>query len=422
MTHDLFPGREEIARSRDATQRKDYSQGLVSMSNDLRTQIYNNLASQDTKALLDIWQNGDVDEWDEQTFDIVKEILLERLGELPARSMQRQAAQILAGVAGLLQAGELDEALNECERAIQMMPGLAIAYNYRGEIHDELGQLENALVDYRTAIQLDPEFKTAWENMLDAEKEAEAGFQDSVARQYLDQALEYALNHEVEKTMEQCELAGATMPQIATAYNYLGMILEQLEQFEPAIDAYLKAIELNPRFYPARENLADARLRFEATQYRRTVGNTMDLEYDESLIPEGADGALLPQWVYLDEKAFLLPGWAGHRTRQGRSGYDPLETDFENARMQGVVIQRLIRGRFRTKNPIYLFFMTFLGLVLSVPLLGLTGLIGGNPSLFFLAVIYVPYMIAGIALLVNVFLSFLSREPTESEENGSAFF
>jgi len=33
----------------------------------------------------------------------------------------------------------------------------------------------------------------------------------------------------------------------------------------------------------------------------------------------------------MDEKSFFLVGWAGYRTRQGRSGYDPLDRDFEFA-------------------------------------------------------------------------------------------
>ena len=48
------------------------------MTNDLRKQIYNNLLEKDTDYLLDIWQHGGPDAWDEAAFEITREILKER--------------------------------------------------------------------------------------------------------------------------------------------------------------------------------------------------------------------------------------------------------------------------------------------------------------------------------------------------------
>ena len=53
------------------------------MSNDLRAQIYNNLNLKETGELVEIWQKNDHVVWEEITFDLLREILLERLGELP---------------------------------------------------------------------------------------------------------------------------------------------------------------------------------------------------------------------------------------------------------------------------------------------------------------------------------------------------
>lgn len=53
------------------------------MSSDARKQIYNSLNWKETEELLEVWQKNDRVEWTETTFDVLQEILQQRLGELP---------------------------------------------------------------------------------------------------------------------------------------------------------------------------------------------------------------------------------------------------------------------------------------------------------------------------------------------------
>jgi hypothetical protein len=53
------------------------------MNNDLHKQVYNNLNLKETNELVEIWQKNDHVEWAEDTFIVIREILQERLGELP---------------------------------------------------------------------------------------------------------------------------------------------------------------------------------------------------------------------------------------------------------------------------------------------------------------------------------------------------
>ena len=299
------------------------------MSNTLRAQIYNNLSIKNTEELLEIWQSGDTSEWNEEVFEIIKEILVRRLGYVPPQSNEAQALRILGNVEKHIDNNELDKALSECDVAIQMNPNSAIAHNYRGEIYEQMGQLENAITNYQRAIQLDPELPDVWDNMLGVEVELEEEFEESLTKQHLDWALEYAYEDETEKAMQECEIAMAAMPGIAIAHNYLGMVLQTLGQLELAIDSYLQAIQLNPRFYPARENLANARVLWEEEQYLRVtnlVPNDNEQEtgantaIDEALDSETLEGENpIPGWMYLDANSFLLTGWPGHRNRPGRS-------------------------------------------------------------------------------------------------------
>ena len=127
-------------------------------------------------------------------------------------------------------------------------------------------------------------------------------------------------------------------------------------------------------------------------------------------------------WVYLNAQSLLIKGWEGHRTRQGRSGYDPLELDFERAHIQGVIIQKLFTLKFRTRNPFYLLLMTFVGFLYCSPLLGLIDFFQGNLGLILIVVIYFPYWIVGITLLINALTSYLLEKDDENDERGDIFF
>lgn len=62
----------------------------------------------------------------------------------------------------------------------------------------------------------------------------------------------------------------------------------------------------------------------------------------------------------------LLPGQPGYRTRDGRTGLDPIDMRTEAAHTAGTLLYKLFRGRIR--NPLYLFLLGVLGLVLITPL------------------------------------------------------
>ena|SRR6266498_2124209 len=53
----------------------------------LRDQIYDNMRLKETDELVEIWKRGDPAEWSDTTFEVIKEILLERLGEIPPQEL-----------------------------------------------------------------------------------------------------------------------------------------------------------------------------------------------------------------------------------------------------------------------------------------------------------------------------------------------
>jgi len=55
------------------------------MSDGLRSQIHNQLNLRDTEDLLEIWYKNDHEEWSDIAFEVIKDILIKRLGEIPSQ-------------------------------------------------------------------------------------------------------------------------------------------------------------------------------------------------------------------------------------------------------------------------------------------------------------------------------------------------
>ena len=71
--------------------------------------------------------------------------------------------------------GQLDRALRDTEEALALAPDDAVAYNNRGVIHRDRGNFEQAEMDFRRAIEIDPQMPNPREHLaklLDAEPAA----------------------------------------------------------------------------------------------------------------------------------------------------------------------------------------------------------------------------------------------------------
>jgi hypothetical protein len=60
---------------------------INNMDDGLYLQVYNNLNLKETDELVKIWQTNDRIEWTETAFNAIREILNERLGEIPPQNM-----------------------------------------------------------------------------------------------------------------------------------------------------------------------------------------------------------------------------------------------------------------------------------------------------------------------------------------------
>lgn len=400
----------------------------------------------DTEYLLEIWRVNNRDEWTDEAFIAIRAILRERLEEVPPQTQIYQPTDLadepdnvlrakrdLQRAADYLDLGRYKEAIRACNTAIRIAPHLATAYNLLGLCYDGLEQLEDAIAAYQEAVSLDPEFEEAKEHLHEAEVELSRAAQTDPSQEHLDLAVANVDAGQLEEALHECELAIQIAPFLADAQNYRGMILQEQEQLDDAIDAYQIAVQLDPKFYAARENLGCARLQWEADLFRKlsnaypqedTISQhgeelpEMSLddlpEVDETF--EQYSGSFPP--LFLDEKTMVLRGWPGNRTRPGRSGYDPLDTEFELAHMEGVILRQLILGKFRTRNLLALFLMYFWGIMGCQSLLfTLVMALSGEPRALLYNIFFTPYILVGASLLWNAFLSVLDWDVDEDQND-----
>jgi hypothetical protein len=127
-----------------------------------------------------------------------------------------------------------------------------------------------------------------------------------------------------------------------------------------------------------------------------------------------AKSAYLFDLADCDANARFLVGWPGYRTSRNKSGLGYVETQAELAHMQGRFIRWLITGKFKTRNPIYLFCITIYGLMSVSPLLLLWAGDQGRLSLIRNWQFFVPNIFLGVLFLVNVLLSLFKYKKGES--------
>ena len=63
----------------------------------------------------------------------------------------------------------LTQALLDCEQALEYLPDSAEAHNLHGLLLDSLEKPKEAILEYREAIRLEPDYVEAKENLADAE-------------------------------------------------------------------------------------------------------------------------------------------------------------------------------------------------------------------------------------------------------------
>ena len=120
--------------------------------------------------------------------------------------------------------GDADEAIADCNRALEIKPDIAEAYNNRGTAKDMKGDVDGAIADYSKAIELDPAYVSAYSNRGTA----------------------WCSKNRFDEAIEDYTKAINLEPGEAALYTNRGTAKSEKKLHEEAIADHTKAIELAP--------------------------------------------------------------------------------------------------------------------------------------------------------------------------------
>jgi tetratricopeptide (TPR) repeat protein len=153
-------------------------------------------------------------------------------GALEAQPNSYEAEQLLGMIAH--QSGRLDQAIEHFHRTVSLAPQIALHHANLGEMYRLAGRLDEAAAASLRALALNPEFPEPLNNLA-----------------------RIAIARGDPKGIDYCRQAIALKPDFADAYNNLGNILKELGDLEQARQAFVRAIELNPKAIAFYVNFAE---------------------------------------------------------------------------------------------------------------------------------------------------------------------
>jgi protein O-mannosyl-transferase len=155
---------------------------------------------------------------------------------------------------------------------------VALTHNNLGIVLEEKGQISEAMIHYRTAMKIKPDFALPHNNLgnvLFATKNT------AEAIDYFNSALklrpDYAMAHnnlgialeqkgELEKAIAHYREAVKLNPDLVLAHYNLGIVLKEKGELEEAVSHYRKALKYKPDFALAHINLGNVLLGLQETQ------------------------------------------------------------------------------------------------------------------------------------------------------------
>jgi len=197
----------------------------------------------------------------------------------------------------------LEEAIENFRKAVQINPNFAEALNNLGHALAAQGRLEEAIENYRKATQINPNFAVAQNNLGAA----------------------LATEGRLEEAIGNFRKAIQVNPNFVAAQNNLGAALADKGRFEEAIGNFRKAIQISPNYAEAQNNLAwvlavnpDAELRNGAEAVRLAERACELTHYGEplfirTLAAAYAEAGRFPDAVTTAEKAEQLAISAGSK-------------------------------------------------------------------------------------------------------------
>lgn len=165
--------------------------------------------------------------------------------------------------------GEYDDAIADCNKAIEIDPGISYAYHLRGNAYLSTGGYDQAIEDCNKALGLNPMAETFYTRGIAyvRKREYERAIADyskavEMNSKYVDaynnRGLTYVWMTEYDLAIADCNKALEINPMYLQAYNNRGLAYTGKGEYDRAIKDYNKALEIDPMHYPAYGNRGGA--------------------------------------------------------------------------------------------------------------------------------------------------------------------
>ena len=154
-----------------------------------------------------------------ETFNLLEQRLSTR-----SKNTKDPSPEKMQSIINIYTQGLLKKALSECNKMLKTFPHSVILYNILGASQVGLRQFDAAIVSYKKALKIKPDYAEAYYNMgiaLDNKDDQEASIKS------YEQAIKFN-------------------PQYADAYNNMGLAMNHKGFHDAAIASYKKAISINP--------------------------------------------------------------------------------------------------------------------------------------------------------------------------------
>ena len=154
---------------------------------------------------------------------------------------------------------EYRQSIASAQRALQIDPRSATAYNNIGADYAQLGDLADAIASEQKAIEIDPQMPIARNNLSAYRRQsAKHPLPDATATadDLLNESLRLNLAGNYPQSIAAARKVLALQPGSAAAWNNIAAGYAGMKQWDKAIDAAHRAIALQPDFQLAKNNLA----------------------------------------------------------------------------------------------------------------------------------------------------------------------
>jgi tetratricopeptide (TPR) repeat protein len=188
----------------------------------------------------------------------------------------------------LIRSGRIDEALQEAQKVVDLIPGEKVAHHQLGLCLYAKGRTKEAMTEFHRAIQIDPNYSYPIYQLgvclksLGELDGAMAEFRRAIridpnsapAHAILGASLQYV--GQVDEAMTELRHAIDLDPTMSVAYHELGVCFRVRGEFEEAIAEFRRANELDPKGAPAHYELgiclkAKGQFNEAAVEFRRAV-------------------------------------------------------------------------------------------------------------------------------------------------------